>query len=270
MKIKTILIAAGFTCGAALDGATLSVETAVQTQPDPASPVFTVLKAGSEQPAPSDKAGPPPPGWTAVDIPGPFEGYVKNRDLTKQLDVLPGASVLLAPKDGAGVLAVFEKGDKAEITGLHGSWTQVRLEKTLVGYIRTGAAQPSPAAVGPTVPVAAFVTDTDAAAPAPAPAAAAPSAAAPSAPAPGEGVALSRLFEGNLAPTQSLLMAHRPFDWQLVDASGKRIAYVDLSKLLLTDQIGAYSGRAVVVLGSIKPVKETNDLVIDVEGLRLK
>lgn len=268
MKIKTILTAAAFACGAALDAATLSVATAVQTQPDPASPVFTVLKAGSEQPAPSDKAGPPPPGWTAVDIPGPFEGYVKNRDLTKQLDVLPGASVFLAPKEGAGVLAVFEKGDKAEITGLHGSWTQVRLEKTLVGYIRTGAPEAAPVAAAPTVPVAP-VSDAQPAAPAAVPAAA-PAAAAPSAPAPSANVALSRLFEGTLASTQSLLTPHRPFDWQLVDASGKRIAYVDLSKLLLTDQIANYSGRAVVVLGSIRPVKETNDLVIDVDGLRLK
>ena len=73
-----------------------------------------------------------------------------------------------------------------------------------------------------------------------------------------------------LASTQSLLTPHRPFDWQLVDASGKRIAYVDLSKLLLTDQIENYSGHAVVVLGSIRPVKETHDLVIEVEALRLK
>jgi hypothetical protein len=65
-------------------------------------------------------------------------------------------------------------------------------------------------------------------------------------------------------------MPKRPYDWELVDASGKRIAYVDLSKLLLTDQIENYSGHGVVVLGSLKPVKDTDDLVILVEGLRLK
>jgi hypothetical protein len=65
-------------------------------------------------------------------------------------------------------------------------------------------------------------------------------------------------------------MPKRPYDWQLVDPSGKRIAYVDLSKLLLTDQIENYSGHGVVVLGSLMPVKDTDDLVIFVEGLRLK
>jgi hypothetical protein len=262
MKTKLILAAAGLSWCAALEAATLTASTAVQTQPDPASPVFAVLKAGSEQPAPSDKAGPPPSGWSAVEIAGPFEGYVKNKDLSKQLDVLPGASVYLAPKDGGGVLTVFEKGDKAEITGLHGGWTQVRLDKTLVGYIRAGQAEPAPAPVAAAVPAA----SAPAILPAPLPTAPASAAPAPQ----DENVRLSRLFEGTLASTRSVLAPRRPFEWQLEDSSGKRIAYVDLSKLLLTDQIGNYAGHNVVVLGSMRPVKETNDLVIDVEGFRLK
>jgi hypothetical protein len=265
MKTKLILAAAGLAWSAALEAATLTASTAVQTQPDPSAPVFTVLKAGSDQPAPSDKAGPPPAGWTAVEIPGPFEGYVKNKDLSKQLDVLPGASIYLAPKVGAGLLAVFEKGDKAEITGLHGGWTQIRLEKTLVGYIRTGQAEPAPAPA----PVATATPGVSFPAALP-PAPAAPAAAAPAVSPQGEAVPLSRLYEGTLASTRSVLAPRRPFDWQLNDASGKRIAYVDLSKLLLTDQIGNYAGHSVVVLGSMRPVKETNDLVIDVEGFRLK
>jgi hypothetical protein len=207
--------------------------------------------------------GVPPAGWIAVEVLGPFEGYVKNRDLTKQLDVLPGSTIYVAPKEGSGVITIFAKGDKAEITGLHGSWTQVHLDKTIVGYIQTGANAAEAAAASPAA----------AAAPVSVPAATAPARVAPSAPAAGadEGNAsLSRLFEGTLATTKSILMPKRPYDWQLVDASGKRVAYVDLSKLLLTDQIENYSGHGVVVLGSLKPVKDTEDLVIFVEGLRLK
>jgi hypothetical protein len=264
MKTQYMLAAAGLAWCAALQAATLNVATAVQSQPDPASPVILVLKAGSEQPAATDKVGPAPAGWTAIDVAGPFEGYVRNRDLTKQLDVVPGSTVYVAPKEGAAALAVFEKGDKAEITGLHGGWTQVRLEKTLVGYIQVSPAGAAPAA-------------TPAAAAPAAPVAAAPSAApvgtaqaAPAAPAGDQNVALSRLFEGTLATTKSLIYPRRPYDWQLVDLDGKRVAYVDLSKLLLTDQIENYSGHAVVVLGSLKSVKDTGDLVIEVEALRLK
>lgn len=259
MKIKLTSAAAALAWCAALNAAPLTSPTAVQSQPDPASPVIAVLKAGSEAPLPTDKVAAPPAGWTAVEVAGPFEGYVKNKDLSKQLDVVPGATVYVAPKDGAGVLTTFEKGDKAEITGLHGGWTQIRLEKTLVGYVQAqGAAAPAPA------PVAAA---------APAPAAAPGGATAPTASAPPSSdvnPAPSRLFEGTLASTHKLLGTKPPYDWQLSDADGNRVAYVDLSKLLLTDQIENYSGHPVVVLGALSPVPDSTDLVIAAEGLRLK
>jgi hypothetical protein len=259
MKTKLTLAAAGLAWCGALHAATLSVATAVQSQPDPSSAVITVLKAGSEEPAPSDKAGPPPAGWIAVDVAGPFEGYVKNKDLTKQLDVVPGASIRLAPKDDAPVLTAFEKGDKAEITGIKGGWTQVRLEKTLVGYIQAApAVSVAPIEAAPSAPPAA----------APAPSGAAP--ALPAAAPQGESRPTSKLFEGSFTSTKKLLGTKPPYDWQLVDSDGNRIAYVDLSKLLLTDQIENYAGHAVVLLGSLKPVKDTKDIVIEVEGLRLK
>jgi hypothetical protein len=258
MTIKLILAAAALTGGAALNAATLNVATAVQSKPDASSAVIAILPAGADQPALSDKVGAPPPGWIAVDIAGPFEGYVKNKDLTKQLDILPGSSIYLSPKDETQVFAVYEKGDKADITGLHGRWTQIRLQKTLVGYIQADAA----ASVS-TAPVAAS--------PAPAPAPSVPPAAtAPAPSAPSGDVALSKLFEGTLSGTRTLLSPRRPFDWQLVDADGKRIAYVDLSKLLLTDQIDNYAGHSVVVLGSLDSVKDSTDLVVRAEGLRLK
>ncbi|HXN35718.1 MAG TPA: hypothetical protein VN877_06075 [Opitutaceae bacterium] len=263
MKIKLLLTAACLAWGASLRAAPLSATTAVQSKPDPASPVITVLSAGAEEPVRSDKAGPAPDGWSAVEVPGPFEGYVRNRDLTKQLDVSPGSSIYLSPADDAGLLAVFEKGDKAEITGLHGAWTQVRLEKTLIGYIRTG---PAVVSAAPAAPVAAPVA---AAAPQAPSASAAPAAPAPSEPA-GSSAGLSRLFEGTLTGTRTLLSPRQPYPWQLVDPSGSRIAYIDLTKLLLTDQIENYAGHAVVVLGSFGPVKDSPDIVIEVEALRLK
>lgn len=258
MKIKLVLPAAALAWCAALSAAPLSVTTAVQSQPDPASPVIVVLSAGAEQPAPTDKAGPAPAGWIEVEVPGPFTGFVKNRDLTKQLDIRPGASVFLEPKDGASVLTVFASGEKAEITGLHGGWTQVRLDSPLVGYIATAPEVTAPAPAAP-APAAA-----NPASPAPAPS---PSSAAP---AQGEAPALSQLFEGTLASSESLLYPHRPYKWQLNDASGHRIAYIDLARILMTDQIDNYAGHTVVVLGSLRPVKESRDIVIDVEAFHLK
>jgi hypothetical protein len=263
MKIKTILTSAGLVWCASLGAAPLPVATAVQSQPDPAAPVIVVLGAGTEQPAPSASGTAAPAGWTAVDVPGPFTGYVHNRDLSKQLDVVPGASIYLAPKDDAGVLTVYQKGDKADITGLRGGWTQIRLQKTLVGFISTAPA----VAVAPAPAAATAVAQAAPASAAPA----SPAAAASQAPAAQDHPApLARLFEGKLTSSESLLYPHRPFKWQLVDASGGRIAYVNLESILMTDQIENYAGHDVVVLGSLRPVKETRDLVIDVEAFHLK
>jgi hypothetical protein len=257
MTIKLILAAAALTGSAALNAATLNVATAVQSKPDASSPVIAVLPAGADMPALSDKAGAPPSGWVAVDMAGPFQGYVMNKDLTKQLDILPGSGIYLSPKEATVPFATYEKGDKADITGLHGKWTQITLQKSIVGYIQADAAASVSSA-----PVAA--------APAPAPAPSAPTSVAPEPAAPTDDAGLSKLFEGTLTGTRTLLMPKKPFDWQIVDADGKRIAYLDLSKLLLTDQIENYAGHAVVVLGYLESIKNSSDLVIHAEGLRLK
>ncbi|HZZ19165.1 MAG TPA: hypothetical protein VFE25_07345 [Opitutaceae bacterium] len=256
MTIKMILAAAALSGGAALNAATLNVATAVQSRPDASSPVISVLPAGSQQPAVSDKAASGPAGWIAVELSGPFQGYVKNKDLTKQLDILPGSSIYLSPKDEGSAFATYEKGDKADITGLHGKWTQITLQKTLVGYIQGSAV----AATAPMAPETA-------AAPAPS---APVASAAPLPQPPTDDAGLSKLFEGTLTGTRTLLMPKRPYDWQLVDSDGKRVAYLDLSKLLLTDQIDSYTGHSVVVLGFLESVKKSDDLVIHAEGLRLK
>jgi hypothetical protein len=258
MTIKPLLLAL-VPC-ATLGAATLCTSTAVQSQPDASSPVIRVLKAGSEQPAPAEGV-PAVPGWTAVQLPPPFEAWVRNRDLTKELNVAPGTSLLISPKDGAGVLTVFAQGDKADIIGLKGSWTQVRVDKALVGYIH---ATLPPASAAPVAPV-------QGAAPAP-PDAFTHTTTTAQAPVPQweDTAGLSRLFDGTLTSTHRLLSPKQPFDWEIDDQDGHRIAFVDLSKILLTDQIENYAGHGVVVLGSLSPLPGSLELVIHAEGLRLK
>jgi hypothetical protein len=258
MKIKTFLTLAAL-AASPLAAAPLNGPAAVQLLPDASSPVILVLSAGTEQPAPSVHATAVPEGWQAVDLPGPFTAYVKNKDLTKQLDVMPGASVYIGPKEDSGVLTVFAKGDKAEITGLHGGWTQIRISKPVVGYISTSpqtpvAAHPM-APTAPTAPAAAPVAAAAAPAPAPAPTGSSESI---------------RIFEGKFVSSETFLYPHRPYKWELDDASGHRIAYVNLQGILLTDQVENYADHTVVILGTLRPAKESRDLVIDVEAFHLK
>ena len=251
-------------------GAPLSSTTAAHAKPDTSSPVITLLNAGTAPTIATEATSTTPPGWLAVELPGPFEAYVLNKDIQKSLDVRPGAPIHLSPKPDTPAFTTMEESDKAEITGLLGKWTQIRLEKNIVGYVqlnRTVAPAPAPAPrqTAASAPMA----------PAPVPATAYGTGTAGN-PAPqvslgdSNGATLPRLLAGKFVSTRSPFRPRRPYDWALNDDAGKRYAYLDVSKLLLTEQIESYVDHMVVVYGSAKPVPDSKDFVIEVESLQLK
>jgi hypothetical protein len=264
---------AGFMLSAAVGAAApLPATSAVHTKPDEKSPAITFLKAGSEPVVANDALATAPAGWLPVELPGPFEGYVGSKDVLKSLDLRVGAQIHLTPKPDSGILTTMEPGDHAEITGLHGRWTQVRIAKKITGYVHLGTAPATsaPAAASPT--------------PGRAPAPMSPSPVGTTAygvtsaghPAPmvnlsdADGATLPRLFQGKFVSTRSAFRPRRPYDWAVNDDAGVRYAYLDISKLLLTEQIESYVNHNVVVYGAAKPVPGGKDIVIEVESLQLK
>ena len=273
MKTNLRLAALLLATALAAVAAPLIGTTAVHVKPDDSSAIITYLKAGSE-PVPSTAApATTPAGWLAVELPGPFDGYVKNGDILKNLDVRPGAAVYLAPKTGAVELTTFEATDKTDITGLHGKYTQIRLEKKVTAFIHvSGPSTYVPATAAAPAPTPARSNVVDAAPVAPL----AYGVTTPGRPVPvvnlGDGGSsmLPRLFQGRFVSTRSAFKPRRPYDWALNDDSGSRYAYLDISKLLLTEQIDNYIGHVVVVYGAGKAVPGTPDIVIEVESLQLK
>jgi hypothetical protein len=261
-------------------GAPLQQATPVYVQPNAGAPVLRTLQPGANLP-PTPAGASAPAGWIAVELAGPHEVYVEVRDMTKAQDVKPGAVMRAQPSSSAPVLAVAAANEAVEITDLRGRWTQLRLDRPITGYVQRSAepaAMPPPVAQ-PNVPTPAASRDTTR--PAPRPAAPAPTSNAAAAQAPGRAVpivnrddgglaALPRLFEGRLVSTRSPLRPRRPYDFALEDHTGTRIAYVDISRLLLTDQIENYIGRHVAAYGIARPVPETKDIVITVESLQLR
>lgn len=265
--VARILTLAAVGAGSLL-GAPLAVPTAVHTKPDASSPAITFLKAGTEPSAALNAPADLSPGWIAVELPGPFEGYVENKDLTKSLDVKPGTPIRLAPKADAGVLTVAEKGDKVTISGLKGKWTQLSVEKKITGFANVGGTTGLPAVAA--TPAAGGLTGTLPAAPA-VQTSTQPGQAAPSmSSGDGGSSVLPRQFAGRFVSTRRAFAPRRPYEFALNDDAGKRYAYVDTSKLLLTEQIEKYIDKKVVVFGAAKPVPDTKDIVIIVETLRLQ
>jgi hypothetical protein len=160
MKVNLLLLAAALTA-ASLRATPLTETTAVQTRPEADAPAIAVLTAGTEPTLAANVTA--PPGWLAVELSGPYEAYVQNKDFLKSLDLHPGALIRTAPKLDAPVLTTAERGDDIEIIGLFGKWTQVKFSKKIIGYIQLAGAMPAAPPPTPAPEIAA--------APAPAPAA---------------------------------------------------------------------------------------------------
>lgn len=255
MKVNRFLLATALAAGA-VRAAPLTETTAVQARPEAGAPALAVLKPGTEPtPAPGVAA---PPGWLAVELPGPHEAYVLNKDFLKSLDLRPGAPIYTEPKLDAPILARAERGDQIEITGLLGKWTQIKLAKNLTGYIQLPGAMPAPAPAAAAAP------------PAPPPAPVAVDNNVPGHAVNTDVSSLPRLLEGRVVSTRRPFTPRRPYDYELDDASGSRLAYLDTSHLLLTAQIDSYAGHTVVVYGTVKPIEGGSDLVITAESLQLK
>lgn len=256
MKTKLILLTFAF--AAALTADTLKTDTAVFVQTDPKSPVLTRLKAG----ATITVVGDAPAGWRRVEVSGPFEAYAQSRDITKGLEVREGGNIYAAPRKDAQLLAVAAAGDKSEVIGLAGGdWCQVRLEKKLQGFIAIGEAANISAEAKPLAPMT-------------------PAPAAPTGPVTtvGHPVAMSgnsadtpRLFAGTLVlARRAILNPNPPYDYQLTDTSGRRFAYVDTKRLLLTDRIDTFLDREIALTGTVRNTVDGRDLVIAAESMSLK
>ena len=265
MKIKPVLFLVLRSFGvvgilafsvARLTADTLTADTAVFVQTDPKSPVLTRLKAGSTVTV----VGEAPAGWRRVEVSGPFEVYVHNRDITKGLEVREGASIYAAPKKDAQLLAIAVAGDKTEITGLHGDYCQVKLEKKLQGFIAVGEAANTPAETKPMFSITAPA----------APAAPVTTAGHP-VPITGNTADLPRLFAGKLVLARRAILNPNPlYDYQLVDVSGRRFAYVDTKRLVLTEKIETFLDCNITITGTVRNTVDGKDLVIAAESMVLK
>lgn len=256
-KFAALLFAATLARVAAAD--LLPADAAIFLQPDPKSHVLVRLKAGNT----IVYTGDAPAGWRRVELTGTFEGYVHARDFTKGLDVKEGGNILAAPKKDAPVLTAVQEGDKTEIVGLvekNPDWVQVKFTKKLQGFVATGAANIAPDTL--TLP-----------APAPAPTTATAPSTSVGRPVTSSGntADLPRVFSGRLVLAKRVIVnPNPPYDYQLIDNSGRRFAYVDTKRLLLTDKIESYLDRLVSVTGTFRNTVDGKDLVIAAEGLQLK
>lgn len=261
MKIKLPLLALALATAARLAADTVATDTAVFQQADAKSPVLTRLPAG----ATVNFVGEAPAGWRRVEVDGSFDGYSRSREITKALSVREGANIYSEPKVTSAVLTISQKGDKSEVVGLAtGDWLKVRVEKKLQGFIAIGATANRPAAgAAPVTPAPALPSS-------PAPVA---SSTEPGRPVPvaANSADTPRLFTGNFSVARATLFGSTPvYDYQLSDSTGRRFAYVDTKRLVLTERIENYLNLQVVITGTVRNTVDGKDLVVVAEAIQRK
>jgi hypothetical protein len=259
MKIKPAFFAllAGLSVARLLAADILPADTAVFIQPDPKSHVLSRLKAGNT----IVYTGDAPAGWRRVELSGTFEAYVHNRDITKGLEVREGANILATPKKDATVITTAQEGDKTEVVGIaNGDWCQIKLTKKLQGFIAVGATANLPGDTKPALVSAAPVAP-----------ATPTSNIGRAVPISANSADLPRDFAGRLVlARRPLINPNPPYDYQVMDQAGRRFAYVDTRRLLITEKIETYVDRNVTISGTVRNTVDGKDLVIAAESMQLK
>jgi hypothetical protein len=271
-NLLTSLLAAAFCAAGVLStrAAELAEAATAYAAPDAASIVLGTAKAGARL-----ATTPAPSGWQAVELPGPHTVYIAEKDTLKNFDVRPGAAYLAAPRADAPVIGLAGEKDALQFADIAGRYNKFSLARSVVGYVRlpvspvtpvltTSVATASP--VEPAAPVGgSFATDANILR---------QDIPASSPVRPGQSVEagepqLARIFFGTVASTRNPLRPRRPYDFQLNDDNGNRFAFLDTSRLLLTEKIDTFIGRNVTILGTAEPGK-SGDLIIHVETLKLR
>ena len=271
--------------------ATLSFDAALHIQPEEDAPVVGTVPAGTAIQSmlrpDLEAAGvaTPPPGWIAIRHAGPFNGFVRNREVQEDGSVRPGAEIRAQPLPDAPLLLIVEEGDEAKASEPMGDWSRATIRTDLIVFVHAvppvsrslvPEAEGEPAADAATLDAEGDGAPETATAPDPEPkrervrkpkrerAPREPKVD----PTPVVTEATPRTFEGYLMRNRKLF--GRPkYDYQLVDESNKRIAFLDLSSLSSAAQLDALESRRVSVYGPGLSRPDVRDLIIRVETLRL-
>lgn len=274
--LRATALAAAVGLAQYLSAATLSFDATMHVSPDDNAETVGTLPAGSSitpvlrEDLATMGIAEPPPGWIAVKHAVSIEGFVRTRDIGKDLAMKPDSPIFAEATEGSAMLATVGPQDPVETGDPVGRFSKASLRKDQIVFVNsvppgsramsTTKSAPADGAVSTAALSTTTAPATPAAAPTPKGKAAAPQAAITAAP---------RTFEGYLMRTRRILGRGPKLDYQLVDENNTRIALLDVSALLVTEPIEFFEGRLVKVYGPGMTMEGVTDAIIRVENLRL-
>ena len=233
----------------------------LRLEPEASANAIETIDLNDERLAPAEPVLDPKKradGWKWVDFESKFRGFVMLESVGKDLSVAPGTLVYLRPSETSPVLTTITEDDAVDLVWAS-DWAEIQLTKAIPVYFKTDP-QPLPEII--------FDRGYDSDPPTgSAPGIFESAKSDPDAP-PASG--LYRFLDGILTTTHGQLGKDGKYALQLVDKKGKRLAYVDSSKIRVPNSIAQYLNRSVTVYGAVTTTKKSGTLVIDAKTIRPK
>jgi hypothetical protein len=223
-------------------------------------------------------------GWHFADFRDIVEGYVPDRKIGKDLLPVDNALIHAAPADSSPVLDVYRDGDEIEILD-RGPWWKLRLETSFPVYFLLE----TPAVLPPVTAQAGDALEPLGPAPAPEPATATiietpamdadPAETSPTiqpAPSPADRRSVApevtgQTYEGRFKRSGKrfgLFAPRAPF--YLADASGKRIAWIDTTGIVIPGSLKSFIDQRVIIYGERDFLPGSGDRIIRARNMRIK
>ncbi len=228
-------------------------------------------------------------GWHWGEFTDTFEAFIPDEDIGKDLEPVDGARIFLRDDPRSPVLTRVGPGDRVEVLDSGPMWSARIVDKTIPVYYKRPVRE--------TVPVAERRTETPAprreapAAPAvterepeqirlidperrddvrrdPPPATRRPAEAAlpTRAEVPAEGIA--RTFEGTFRQARRTVFRAALAPFELIDAQGRRVAWVDISDAILPTGLGRLLDEDVVIHGTWEQASTRPEVLVRAKNIR--
>ncbi|MCC5808324.1 MAG: hypothetical protein JJU00_18500 [Opitutales bacterium] len=234
-------------------------------------------------------------GWHWGEFTDTFDAYIPDEDMGKDLEPVDGARVFLEADPRSPVLTRVGSGDRVEVLDSGPMWSARIIDKTIPVYYKRPARGPSPAAerraeapaprrAEPATPAAVdrepeqirLIDRADRSGearrdPPPAPrrtteAEAPRRAEGTRSDLPAEGIAKS--FEGTFRQARRSVFRANPAPYELIDARGRRVAWVDISGAIIPRGLASLLDQNVVIHGTWEQASPRPEVLVRAKNIR--
>jgi hypothetical protein len=204
-------------------------------------------------------------GWHFAEFNGTINGFVPDSKIGKDLFPVDEAIIYSGPSSSSPVITVYHTGDELEIIDT-GAWWEVRLNTSFPVYFLTDPPSELPPVTGVAVD-SVIIDDLSSSGNPQSSGIVLKEKPFPQSPADITGQSYQGVF---IKSKKSLGLFAPKAPFQLKDPSGSRIAWVDLTGLIIPGTVNEFLDETVIIFGEREFDPDTKEWIIHARNMRVK